>query len=108
MAQRAAQFQMALRPEEGDAGERRQRVVAHFGHTAVGGHLVDVAIEHDHLAVEHVERAQPEVAVPPHLAEGHALLVDAFDDGVDRGGEVECIVFHGLRVVQATRLAATG
>ena len=50
---------------------------------AVGPHLEDLAVELDHLAVESVEGAQPEIAVRLQLAHRHVAGGRAFHQRVD-------------------------
>jgi hypothetical protein len=55
---------------------------------AVGGHLEALAVEHDELAVERLDGAEPEVAVQKELGEGEVSVVRAPDERVDRRGLV--------------------
>ena len=63
------------------AGDGRVREVA--------GDLVEEAVEQHHLAVEAVEGAEAEVAVAADLRQRDPLLVDALDQRVDRGAQVD-------------------
>src|SRR5690606_8054073 len=49
--------------EERDDGERRDGVVRYFVGLAVGRDLVELPPESNHLAVEAVQRAEPEIAL---------------------------------------------
>ena len=47
---------------------------------------VEAAVEGDHLAVEAVQRPEPEVAVLGQLGEGEVAVVGAVEQGADRRG----------------------
>ena len=60
---------------------------------AVGSHLEDLAVELDHLAVESVEGAQPEIAVSLQLAHRHVAGGGTFHQSVNRRGLKHGLVF---------------
>ena len=60
---------------------------------AVGAHLEDLAVELDHLAVESVEGAQPEIAVSLELAHRHVAGRCAFHQRIDSRGLKHSLVF---------------
>ena len=57
-----------LRLEAGDQRERAGVVERRGARDAVGAHLKDPAVDHDHLAVEPLESPEAEVAVLEQLA----------------------------------------
>ena len=59
----------------------------------VGAHLEDLAVELDHLAVEPVEGAQPEVAMSLELAHRHVAGGYAFHQGVYSRGLKYGLIF---------------
>ena len=70
--------------EKGHVGKWYGGRIAHDVHFAVGRCLIDGTVQHDHLAVQPIERADAEVPVLQDLAEMDVLLVDPLDEGIER------------------------
>ena len=60
---------------------------------AVGAHLENLAVELDHLAVEALKGAKPEVAVSLELAHRHVAGGRPFHQGVDGRGLEYGLIF---------------
>jgi hypothetical protein len=72
--------------EGGDDRERRALVVVRAFDRSVRVRPPHRAVDHDHLAVERVERAEPEVAVAAQLADRQVAVVGAVEQGLQRRG----------------------
>ena len=70
-----AELHRRARVELGDHGVRAADLVVDLVHGAIRADLEDPAVEHDHLAVEPVERPQPEVPVLFERAHGDVAPV---------------------------------
>ena len=86
VVERVGELEMARRLEEGEDGERRPALGLDGVDGAVERGAEERPLEGDHLAVARVERAQPEVAVLPKLAEGDVAVVRAVEQRLDRRG----------------------
>ena len=92
-----------LRTKPGQGRERhRGRIVGDTDATVVM-RLIELPIEHDHLAVEPLERAQTEIAVLPQAADGHRLPVDTLDERTSRGDLEQRGVLQAERIGQRSR-----
>src|SRR5215207_1948381 len=72
------EYELALRTELCDHGERRLGVIPGFAHCAVAQHLVEVAVERQHFSIQTIERAETEGAVLLQLTDGDDASIDAF------------------------------
>ena len=86
MGERAGDLRLDRRRERGDHRERGPLLRRHLGERSVDRGPVEAAVEGDHLAVEAVQRAEPEVAVLGELGEGEVAVVGAVEQGGDRRG----------------------
>ncbi len=87
--QRPRQTGTPFGPEAGHRREGGQLVAARLLDGAVGTQAVAGSAEDEHLAVEPVERAETEVAVPQQFGDGDVPVVDPREQGG-----------HGRRLVQ--------
>ena len=93
------------RLEAGDHGERRPLPGPDRVHVPVDVGPVEAAVEGDHLAVEPVQRAEPEVAVLGQLGEAEVAVVGAVEQGADRRGlEEDVRLALGVQVLPPQRL----
>ena len=86
--------------EPGDHRERRPQVVVDFTDLAIGTDPEHVTFEHDHLAVEILERAQSEVAVLADDADRHRPLVHTFHQRTRSRHLVERVVLDSEELGQ--------
>src|SRR5215207_1131331 len=81
-----------IRLEEGHDGERGLAPTVHPVSTSVRPHLVEVAVEGDHLTVQRVERAETEIPAILQLRKTNVALVVAVEQGLDSRGLKEGVV----------------
>ena len=79
----------AVGVKPGDNGERGALVRIGDARAAVAAQLIADSVEHQHFAVEAVEGAQAEVAVPQQLPDGDVAVVDAVEQRAHRRGLVD-------------------
>ena len=63
-----------------DDGKWAQHAIVAFAHRTIGSDLEDMSITDDHLAVEVLEGAEPEIAVLSQRADPDRTLVDSLDE----------------------------
>src|SRR5215207_6051703 len=73
------EYELALRTELRDHSKRRPGIISGFAHRAVAQHLVEVAVERQHLSIQTIERAETEGAVLLQLTNGNDPSIDTFD-----------------------------
>ena len=84
-AVKCREFPRGARREPGHHREWNLGIVRRLtGHT-VGTDLIDPSIQCQHLAVQPIERAQPEIAVPLQIADRHHAVVNALHQRPCRG-----------------------
>ena len=88
--------------ESGDHRERGALVVGDLADQPVGADPEHVTVEHDHLAVEILERAETEVTVLAHHADRHRTLVHALDQRAGGRHLVERVVLDPEVLGQGT------
>lgn len=98
-----------LRLEPGDDREGGPRAGGHGMDAALDVGPVEATVERDHLAIETVQRAQPEVAVLGQLAEAEVAVVSAVEQGGDgRGLEEDVRLALPVQVRPSHRLDVEG
>jgi hypothetical protein len=86
-----------LRLEVGQGREGHGRRVSRCSDAAIGMGLIEFSVEDDHLAVEPLERAEPEIAVRPEASHRDRFIVDPLHQRA-RGRDLE-----ERRMVEAQR-----
>ena len=96
--------------EPGDDGERGALIRIGDMRTAVPAQLIADAVEHQHLAVETIERAEAEVAVPQQLSDRYVAVVDAVEQRAHRRRLVDlaAVAMREHRVQPTTQDARSG
>src|ERR1700722_19314876 len=56
------------------------RIIDDFGHSPVATDLIDLPIEHHHLAIKVVERSDSEIAIVPQYLRRDGSFIDSFDE----------------------------
>ena len=103
--QRAVQGELHGRREPRHDGERRPGVGRDVAQVAVRVRAQEAPVEREHLAVEPVERPEPEVAVLGELRERQVAVEAPVEQRVERRGlEHEVRLVLGVRAGPADRL----
>jgi hypothetical protein len=71
-------------------GEGCSRLVDDLVNDAIAAHLIDAPIQHNHLAVEIVEGANPEITIVQQEGAGDGLFVDPLYKG-PRGRDLKSV-----------------
>jgi hypothetical protein len=82
--ERSRHLSVDSRLEAGHHRERRQLLARHLPHRAVDVGAVEATVERDHLPIEPVQRAEPEITVLGQLGEGEVAVVGAREQHPDR------------------------
>ena len=103
----SAQFARHRGPEPDHGGERRRDPGPRRIHPAIRAHLINVSVQHDHFAVQTVERAEADIALARQRSARHPTVVSPGEQGINRADLCDRISRRGAAGINRTTTRTT-